>query len=296
MNFTSHNSPRWSVEEDQVLTNMGENMLSKELAPLLPGRTPVAIKVRRHILGIKQTTECRLRHMKSMRKSVNPDNQRKLDWKAMPDDVTYQVLLGGLLGDGYIRETRYGCRYEEGHGPDQTAYCKWKAKMLSFFLPIENYRPYNYIRTRLKQLPPGSVCVNIVTPIHPIFHDLKTKIYGRKDGLCVKRFFPTDLASQMSFLGLLIWYLDDGTLGRSKTAIARGRKPEPSISAIGLDQTSLRSALDVINEKSGLSLKLLKPGLVMIHREDTKKLFPIWQQLAAEYELPSCMNYKVGLK
>ena len=46
-------------------------------------------------------------------------------------DVQWQVILGGLMGDGALSPTRsrHGARFRWGHGVKQVAYGDWKASM-----------------------------------------------------------------------------------------------------------------------------------------------------------------------
>src|ERR1035437_10294792 len=103
MNFTSHHSPKWSCQEDQILINSGKNSLSRELMRFLPGRTQHAISLHCCALGIRKTSECQLRKIKQARKAVDPVNLRKLDHNSIPDKTTFQVLLGSVFGDGHIK-------------------------------------------------------------------------------------------------------------------------------------------------------------------------------------------------
>jgi hypothetical protein len=227
--------------------------------------------------------------MKLVRSCVDLKNVWKLDHESIPDDITFQVLLGGTMGDGHIRNIRSGFRYEEKHCPHQVDYGLWKAKMLSFFKPTTRPYPYNNCKRK-----PPSVAIELVTPFHPILSELKAKIYDRRNGRCVKSFFPDDLASRMSFLGLFVWYLDDGTIGRGQKALKENRKPYPSISALGLYRHSLKSAVDIINKNLGLTLVASQSGHVLINKKNREKLFPIWTDLAKKYRLPACMYYKLG--
>ena len=56
-------------------------------------------------------------------------------------DFQWEVVLGGLMGDGALSPTRsgHGARFRFGHGAKQTEYCDWKA---SLFANIEMSRSY----------------------------------------------------------------------------------------------------------------------------------------------------------
>ena len=48
-------------------------------------------------------------------------------------DFQWEVILGGLMGDGALSPTRsgHGARFRWGHGAKQTAYGDWKASLFA---------------------------------------------------------------------------------------------------------------------------------------------------------------------
>ena len=56
-------------------------------------------------------------------------------------DFQWEVVLGGLMGDGALSPTRsgHGARFRFGHGAKQADYCDWKA---SLFANVEVSRSY----------------------------------------------------------------------------------------------------------------------------------------------------------
>jgi recombination protein RecA len=106
----------------------------------------------------------------------------------------WEVLLGGLMGDGALSRTRsgHGARYRLGHGARQAEYCDWKA---SLFANIGTSRSTNA---------KGAV-FHDVSPL-PELAELRRAVYV--DG---KKVFSHDYLKQLTPLSLAIWYMDDGS-------------------------------------------------------------------------------------
>ncbi len=106
-------------------------------------------------------------------------------------------------------------------------------------------------------------------------------------------------------LGLLIWYLDDGYLGKPKNGVRPNgwkMQPKPSIAAKRLDYDQLVQAISVINANLGLSLVVTTNNhrggvnkLVKIRAADRHRVLDSWRQLAKDYGIPACMHYKLNM-
>ena len=108
-------------------------------------------------------------------------------------DFQWQVILGGLMGDGALSPTRSGngARFRWGHGAKQAVYGDWKASLF------------------------GNVAVSRSTNARgAVFHDmqpmpelaeLRHAVY--LDG---KKMLSHDYLKQLTPLSLAIWYMDDG--------------------------------------------------------------------------------------
>jgi hypothetical protein len=64
---------------------------------------------------------------------------------------------------------------------------------------------------------------------------------------------------------------------------------------MGLNHSSLVIAIEIINNKLGLSLKVYNNGVIAMNSKSRCKLFPIWRELAMQYGLPKCMYYKLNM-
>lgn len=110
-------------------------------------------------------------------------------------DQQWQVVLGGLMGDGNLspnRRGRHGVRFRMGHGPKQVAYLDWKASLLGNIKQSRTVRPN------------GSVHVDL-TPL-PELNDVRSVVYWG-DG---KKHLTEDYLKALTPLALAIWYMDDG--------------------------------------------------------------------------------------
>jgi recombination protein RecA len=194
-------------------------------------------------------------------------------------DVQWQVLLGGLMGDGALSPSRsgHGARFRWGHGVRQTAYADWKASMFA------------NIGVTCSQNDRGSV-----------FYDMPplTELAGLREAVYVggKKVLSDDYLKQLTPLSLAVWYLDDGSFTvRSKglqerTAGGSGRA-EICVEAMSAD-TRIRLAR-YLTDHWGLAVKLIASGstrkaVLQFPTAETAKL----HALVAPFVHPS-MDYKL---
>ena len=130
--------------------------------------------------------------------------------------ITRQVLLGTLLGDGSMQwnthtNPEYG-RFYITHGVNQEAYCRHKAEVLK-----------DYVRTppaiRKNQGWGNKSCV-FTTVTSPAFEFLRSLCYkpNLKTGRLMKWVTP-EWVDQLDPVGLAYWYMDDGSIGTKQASI-----------------------------------------------------------------------------
>jgi recombination protein RecA len=109
-------------------------------------------------------------------------------------DFQWDVVLGGLMGDGALSPTRsgHGARFRWGHGAKQVAYGDWKA---SLFANLTVSRSTNA----------NGAVFHDVQPL-PELAELRQAVYvgGRK-------VLSYDYLKRLTPLSLAIWYMDDGS-------------------------------------------------------------------------------------
>ncbi|CCH78888.1 Protein recA [Nostocoides japonicum T1-X7] len=111
-------------------------------------------------------------------------------------DQQWQVILGGLMGDGHLAPNlrgRHGVRFRMGHGARQADYLDWKAELLGNIGQSRSVRP------------DGSVHLDL-TPL-PELDELREVVYWG-DG---KKHLGEDYLKALTPLALAIWYLDSGS-------------------------------------------------------------------------------------
>jgi hypothetical protein len=287
---------RWTPDELALLQQVGDGKLLHELVELLPRHTPLGIRRKRTDLGINFSKDYFLRNAKYAWSKLDVNKLCKLDQSLTLDDVdenTLQILLGSILGDGSIKKNgRDNLRnfvFYEMHRRPQFQYTHWKLENLSLFRPtISESDEKNYSALQ--------------TCSHPIFTMMRDKFYKSRQKCGDKSKLPLDILKELDYLGLMIWYLDDGYRGVTKNAVKR--TSYPYITAKGYDFQELTSLANILNNKLGLSLKVMpyrkknRKGLdkrLMINADNTRKLFPVWQKMCIDLKLPKCMYYKLDM-
>lgn len=119
------------------------------------------------------------------------------------------VIIGMALGDGYVQvRTRYNGNspYQSRtmrvlHGPQQKAYCEYKAKRLGWAL---GGRQVNV--TKVKNGPGGKYDAYQFSVSHPYFGQVRRWLYPNGQ----KR-FTAKVLDMLNNEALAIWYMDDGS-------------------------------------------------------------------------------------
>jgi len=277
----------WSKLEDEILFQNGGNLSNIELAKFFKDRTPDAIAGRCFKLKIHKTHECKSRLSVEARRCVEPDALRKLNQNITLDNLdntTYQVLIGSMLGDGCITKGRKSVAYHfnEGHGYKQKHYVLWKKDKLCLFEPI-------------------SYGNQISTPCHSIFTNLRKLFYP---SIGDKNSIDLSLIERLDMFGLMVWYLDDGYLGRPKSGVknnGKHRRTYPHICCKGYSLNNLNNVCSILNKNHGLSLVVNTSkhrdgwNKHIILNRDKNDIFQIWHKLAITTNIPLCMHYKLNM-
>ena len=163
-------------------------------------------------------------------------------------DFQWEVLLGGLMGDGALSPTRNGLRrsFALGHGSKQAAYGDWKA---SLFANLTVCRSTNA---------KGAV-FHDVQPL-PELAELREAVYvgGTK-------VFSEDYLKHLTPLSLAIWYMDDGgfTL-RAKGLQERtqGGSGRSEICVKAMSPDTRRRLVQYLADTWGINAKLIESGVL----------------------------------
>ena len=116
--------------------------------------------------------------------------------------VQRELVIGSLLGDGYLMPTTAGCCFRVGHGSQQADYVDWKFGLLS-----------PYVRTAPR------VCGRSYyfrTVTHPDLSEFRRLFYVDASTKTV----PFDLLErELTAFGLAVWFMDDGASDRKQLRI-----------------------------------------------------------------------------
>jgi recombination protein RecA len=192
-------------------------------------------------------------------------------------DFQWEVILGGLIGDGALSANQNGlaARYRFGHGVRQTEYADWKA---SLFANIGSSRSTNA----------KDAVFHDLTPLAEL-GELREAVY-----VAGKKVLSEDYLKRLTPLSLAIWYMDDGTFAiRAKGLQARTREGSgrSDICIEAIESTSRERLVRYLNDTWGILPKLIDragKAFLVFPKDETTKL----HALIAPYVHPS-MEYKL---
>lgn len=198
-----------------------------------------------------------------------------------------QLIYGSLLGDGcIIKHSKPGYfRFAEGHAEKQKDYLVWKRGMFPFYSSLSEDRKLKAWRL-------------ISRPIKELqaFYELK-----------YERIEPLELIDKLDLFGLLIWFLDDGSMGYNSGSLYATL----CISGFGgriLEKECVERVAVLLRNKFGLNFKVCAPkprvttfshGVVgnqmfslNLNSKETEKFLRMMSEFVED--VPQCMLYKLG--
>ena len=197
-------------------------------------------------------------------------------------DLQWQVVLGGLMGDGALSPTRsgHGARFRFGHGRAQEAYADWKA---SLFANLPSSRTTNA---------KGAVFHDL-TPL-PELGELRAAVY-----LGGKKVLSEDYLKQLTPLSLAVWLMDDGCYADRSAGLperTRDGSGRLEICVEAFEATSQARLVDYLRDTWGIAGRLRSAGargiaVLTFTKDETAK----FQALVAPFVHPS-MDYKLPVR
>jgi recombination protein RecA len=177
------------------------------------------------------------------------------------------VLVGSLLGDGYLDQTTMGYSLRLHHGVKQKDYIEWK---------------YNYLKN-LVNTPPKIYGTRIYcrTVSHPFLKHLRKLFYGKNCKIIPKNF----LGKSINPLALAVWIMDDGT-----NELGSGKCLKINSQSFSYDEHKYLCSL--LRRKFGLKANINKDRTyfrIRFHKESMAKLI----EIVKPYILPS-LFYKLS--
>ncbi len=207
------------------------------------------------------------------------------------EPVVQQVLIGSILGDASItkatssKDLKNYC-FREQHTNAQFDYMDWKAAILEQFNPWLSkpvLRTTSYGSNISRELRLATL---------PMFSSLRKRIYHKHaNGRWAKTWLPMEgFIEHLDILGLLIWYLDDGSSGLGK----KTKTANPTISTIKWCNEDLQQTVNHLNQKYSLDMRLVRDGAdIRLGASSRDILFPQWEEIIKTYSIPECVSYKV---
>ncbi len=196
-------------------------------------------------------------------------------------DQQWQVVLGGLMGDGALSPSRIpgslGTRFRMGHGAKQVDYLDWKASLFG------NIAQSRSVSSR------GAAFVDL-TPL-PELAELRQAVY-----LAGKKVLSYDYLKAITPLSLAIWYMDDGSFsvrGKGLQERSRDGSGRAEICVEALSEGSRERLVEHLAGAFDLHPRLAFRGarqqaFLSFPKDETAKL----HALIAPYVQPS-MDYKL---
>ncbi|MDX1620638.1 MAG: LAGLIDADG family homing endonuclease, partial [Nitriliruptorales bacterium] len=192
-------------------------------------------------------------------------------------DFQWEVILGGLMGDGALSPTRsgHGARFRFGHGEAQTEYADWKA---SLFPNITASRSTNEKDAVFYDLQPL-----------PELAELRDAVY-----IGGKKVLSYEYLKALTPLSIALWYMDDGTFTLRSKGVqerTRGGSGRSEICVQAMERTSRLRLRDHLADAWGIEAKLVEragQAVLQFPTAETDRL----HRLVAPYIHPS-MDYKL---
>ncbi len=176
-------------------------------------------------------------------------------------DFQWQVILGGLMGDGALSPTRsgHGARFRFGHGARQAPYAAWKASLFA------NVGVSHSTNTK------GAVFCDL-SPL-PELAELRHAVYSPAG-----KVFSYDYLKQLTPLSLALWYMDDaGFAIRAKGVQERTKdgSGRAEICVQAMELTTRTRLVEYLSDTWDLRPKLIQragKAYLVFPKDETAKL------------------------
>jgi hypothetical protein len=170
-----------------------------------------------------------------------------------------QVLIGTLLGDGYIPTKK--AVFCMSHCMSSEKYLRYKVEMLKPFLFVisnEEARPNHLVKNPQSKIIARTPCYPIIKHFQKIFYPNGKKI------------IPLEYIKLLDMRGLLIWIFDDGTVNISKDNYESCRI---TIATCSFTSKDITRAIKILKRVFGFqNVTLTKRNEIYFSKKDTIRL------------------------
>ena len=184
------------------------------------------------------------------------ETEREINIKE--DQESYQILIGSLLGDAGLVKPGKNVIFREKHCIKQKDYLLWKRELLNKIVPTKliysKNQPMIY-----------SGALKRLNKIYEMFYPNGKKII--REGIL----------EELNFLGLAVWYMDDGSYNKQNKCIN-----------ISTDCLNLKTISDWFNQKKLYNKIQYNSFQIVFNRDSTKKIL----EVISPHIHPS-MKYKI---
>ena len=175
----------------------------------------------------------------------------------------FEIVVGSLLGDGYLVSTTRGFAFRVNHSINQKDYVDWKYQELEI----------------LTNSPPrcSGKCYYFRTVSHPMLSNLHDAFYVNR----IKK-LPRQIDEWMSPLVLSVWIMDDGARDGNQLRI--------NSQSFSLEENEI--LIDILKAKLGITATINRDKDKFRLRVSANSL-PILRQIVVPFLIPS-MRYKLS--
>ena len=174
------------------------------------------------------------------------------------------IVVGSLLGDGYLVQTTRGYAFRVNHSPHQKRLVDWKYRELESFTNSGPRKSGN--------------CYYFRTVIHPTFADLRRSFYDDS-----RKILPELISDWIDELSLAVWIMDDGSRDANGIRI--------NTQSFSLVENEMLA--DILRAKFGIVARINRDKDRFRLRVSAKSTL-IVKQLVAPHIIPD-MLYKLSL-
>lgn len=188
--------------------------------------------------------------------------------------IQKQVLLGKMLGDGYLNLTSISGKVEWRHKEEHTEYVLWTARGLSTLSNPKVQRVVSGYGTQMRAMQ--------TLPNFFVKDYLESFI---KNG---KKIVPKWVCDKLTPIALAFWYMDDGSLGHGDSGTQENTAQFAVCSFTREDCDTLITGLKKFNINATYYTSESNHSRLRLNADDAEKLF----LLITPY-IPKCMQYKL---